>query len=164
MPPHAIVCARERHLGAEIRRGTLYTSDQAHHSVIKVAKLAGVMADRVRAIIGQDRQYLPPTRFRDCVEDISGGSGPSHEIIYAYIGIYVKWENNGPFNREVYFELCTASDPPCNFPCRTASTTSRGASSCTASRTTTPSIKPSVSTSRASRTRRSRSFVAVRPP
>src|SRR5438034_4745763 len=40
--------ARERHLGAEIRRGTLYTSDQAHHSVLKAAKLAGVMADRVR--------------------------------------------------------------------------------------------------------------------
>src|SRR5512138_258432 len=28
---NAIVCARERYLGAEIRRGTLYTSDQAHH-------------------------------------------------------------------------------------------------------------------------------------
>ena len=47
---NAIVCARERHLGAEIRRGVLYTSDQAHHSVLKSAKLAGVMPDRVRAI------------------------------------------------------------------------------------------------------------------
>ena len=46
---NAIVCARERHLGAEIRRGVLYTSDQAHHSVLKSAKLAGVMPDRVRA-------------------------------------------------------------------------------------------------------------------
>ncbi|HEV3138943.1 MAG TPA: pyridoxal-dependent decarboxylase, partial [Vicinamibacterales bacterium] len=32
---NAIVCARERHLGAEIRRGVLYTSDQAHHSILK---------------------------------------------------------------------------------------------------------------------------------
>ena len=47
---NAIVCARERHLGAEIRRGVLYASDQAHHSVLKSAKLAGVMPDRVRAI------------------------------------------------------------------------------------------------------------------
>jgi aromatic-L-amino-acid/L-tryptophan decarboxylase len=40
---NAIVCARERHLGVEIRRGVLYTSDQAHHSVLKSANLAGVM-------------------------------------------------------------------------------------------------------------------------
>lgn len=47
---NAIVCARERYLGPEIRRGVLYTSDQAHHSVLKSAKLAGVMPDRVRPI------------------------------------------------------------------------------------------------------------------
>ena len=47
---NAIVCARERYLGAEIRRGVLYTSDQAHHSVLKSAKLAGIMPDRVRPI------------------------------------------------------------------------------------------------------------------
>ena len=47
---NAIICARERGLGAEIRRGVLYTSDQAHHSVLKAAKLAGIMPDRVRAI------------------------------------------------------------------------------------------------------------------
>ncbi len=47
---NAILCARERHLGPEIRRGTLYTSSQAHHSVEKSAKLAGIAHDRVRAI------------------------------------------------------------------------------------------------------------------
>ena len=52
---NAIVCARERHLGPEIRRGVLYTSDQAHHSVLKSAKLAGVMPDRVRPIASDDR-------------------------------------------------------------------------------------------------------------
>ena len=55
---NAIVCARERYLGAEIRRGVLYTSDQAHHSVLKSAKLAGVMPDRVRAIASDDRFKL----------------------------------------------------------------------------------------------------------
>jgi aromatic-L-amino-acid decarboxylase len=47
---NGILCARERHLGVDIRRGVLYTSDQAHHSVLKSAKLAGIMPDRVRAL------------------------------------------------------------------------------------------------------------------
>jgi aromatic-L-amino-acid decarboxylase len=45
-----IVCAREKHLGPDIRRGTMYVSSQVHHSVTKSARLAGVMPDRVRAI------------------------------------------------------------------------------------------------------------------
>lgn len=55
---NAILCARERKLGAEIRRGVLYTSDQAHHSVLKSAKMAGIMPDRVRAIPADDRYRL----------------------------------------------------------------------------------------------------------
>ncbi len=46
----AIVCARERLLGADIRRGVLYTSAEVHHSVMKSARLAGVMPDRIRVI------------------------------------------------------------------------------------------------------------------
>lgn len=64
---NAILCARERHLGAEIRRGTLYASDQAHHSVLKAAKLAGVMPDRVRAIACDDRYRLPMDRLREAI-------------------------------------------------------------------------------------------------
>ena len=64
---NAIVCARERHLGAEIRRGVLYTSDQAHHSVLKSAKLAGVMPDRVRAIASDDRFRMRVDRLRDAI-------------------------------------------------------------------------------------------------
>lgn len=56
---NAILCARERHLGAEIRRGVLYTSDQAHHSVMKAAKMAGIMPDRVRAIACDEAYRLP---------------------------------------------------------------------------------------------------------
>jgi aromatic-L-amino-acid decarboxylase len=47
---NAILCARERHLGADIRCGVLYTSTQAHHSIVKSARLAGIMPDRIRSI------------------------------------------------------------------------------------------------------------------
>lgn len=47
---NAIVCAREKILGPKIREGVLYTSSQAHHSVKKSARLAGIAADRIRAI------------------------------------------------------------------------------------------------------------------
>jgi aromatic-L-amino-acid decarboxylase len=64
---NAIVCARERHLGADIRRGVLYTSDQAHHSVIKAAKLAGVMPDRIRAIASDDSYRLQTDRLTEVI-------------------------------------------------------------------------------------------------
>ena len=47
---NAIVCARNRLEPDEIRSGTLYTSSQVHHSVLKSAKLAGIFPDRVREI------------------------------------------------------------------------------------------------------------------
>ena len=47
---NAVVCARERSLGADIRAGTLYTSNQAHHCIVKMARLAGIAEDRVRQI------------------------------------------------------------------------------------------------------------------
>ncbi len=55
---NAIVCARERLLGPEIRRGVLYTSTQAHHCVMKAARLAGVMPDRIRIIPADERCRL----------------------------------------------------------------------------------------------------------
>jgi aromatic-L-amino-acid decarboxylase len=67
---NAIVCARERHLGADIRRGVMYTSTQVHHSVVKSARLAGIMPDRIRAI-DVDREFrmrmdaLPDAIARD---------------------------------------------------------------------------------------------------
>ena len=64
---NAIVCGRERHLGAEIRRGVLYTSDQAHHSVLKSAKLAGIMPDRVRAIQSDARFRMSLPALRDTI-------------------------------------------------------------------------------------------------
>src|SRR5438094_969851 len=64
---NAIVCARERHLGADIRAGVLYTSDQAHHSVLKSAKLAGIMPDRVRPIESDDRFRLRMDRLQEAI-------------------------------------------------------------------------------------------------
>jgi len=66
---NAILCARERQLGADIRRGVLYTSDQAHHSVLKSAKLAGVMPDRVRAIRADERYRLELRELAQAVDD-----------------------------------------------------------------------------------------------
>ncbi len=53
---NAILCARERLLGTEIRSGVVYTSTQAHASVIKSAKLAGIFPDRVR-LVPVDEQF-----------------------------------------------------------------------------------------------------------
>jgi aromatic-L-amino-acid/L-tryptophan decarboxylase len=64
---NAILCARERHLGADIRPGVLYTSDQAHHSVLKSAKLAGIMPDRVRAIACDAQYRLPVGALREAI-------------------------------------------------------------------------------------------------
>lgn len=47
---NAILCARERLLGPNLRQGVLYTSTQAHHSVVKSARIAGILGDRVRAL------------------------------------------------------------------------------------------------------------------
>ena len=47
---NAILCARERDLGDDIRSGVLYTSTHAHHSIEKAARLAGIRPDRIRLI------------------------------------------------------------------------------------------------------------------
>jgi aromatic-L-amino-acid decarboxylase len=74
---NAILCARERLLGADIRRGVLYTSDQAHHSVLKSAKMAGVMPDRVRAIPADDRYRLDVDAIAEAIgEDRGRGLTP----------------------------------------------------------------------------------------
>ena len=74
---NAIVCARERYLGSEIRRGVLYTSDQAHHSVLKSAKLAGIMPDRVRPIASDGRFRMRIDLLSDAIAaDRAGGFTP----------------------------------------------------------------------------------------
>jgi aromatic-L-amino-acid/L-tryptophan decarboxylase len=64
---NAVLCAREQYLGADIRRGVLYTSDQAHHCVIKAAKLAGIMPDRVRSIPTDAQFHIRMDLLREAV-------------------------------------------------------------------------------------------------
>jgi hypothetical protein len=66
---NAVLCAREKYLGPDIRRGVLYTSDQAHHCVIKSAKLAGIMPDRVRCIPADAQFHLPMAALREAIAD-----------------------------------------------------------------------------------------------
>ena len=61
---NAIVCAREQRLGTLIREGVLYASSQAHGSVVKSARLAGILPDQVRTV-SVDEQ------FRMRVDDLS---------------------------------------------------------------------------------------------
>lgn len=46
----ALVTAREAHLGGDFRRGTLYASDQIHHSFQKAANLIGFPLANIREI------------------------------------------------------------------------------------------------------------------
>ena len=64
---NAVLCAREQYLGVDIRRGVLYTSDQAHHCVMKSAKLAGIMPDRVRFIPCDAQFHLPIDALRAAI-------------------------------------------------------------------------------------------------
>ena len=66
--PSTPSCARANGTSApRSGRGVLYTSDQAHHSVLKSAKLAGVMPDRVRAIASDDRFRLRIDALREAI-------------------------------------------------------------------------------------------------
>ena len=72
-----IVCARERVLGAEIRRGVLYTSGEVHHSVMKSARLAGVMPDRVRVVAVDQAFRMRMDALEDAIRsDLAAGLKP----------------------------------------------------------------------------------------
>ncbi len=46
----AFVAAREKHLGARIEGGTVYLSEEAHHSLHKAARIAGVAPRHIRTV------------------------------------------------------------------------------------------------------------------
>lgn len=74
---NAIVCAREKLLGTRIRDGVLYTSTQAHHSVVKSARLAGIAHDRVRVLpVSADFRLRVDALERAIAEDRRAGLSP----------------------------------------------------------------------------------------
>lgn len=65
----AIVTARRERLPADFLKGTIYVSDQTHHSVLKAALLAGFPADRVRVVASDDSFRMRLDALADAVRD-----------------------------------------------------------------------------------------------
>lgn len=63
----AIVTARRERLPADFLKGTIYTSDQVHHSVLKAAILAGFPENNVREIPVDDKFRIRLTSLRDAI-------------------------------------------------------------------------------------------------
>lgn len=63
----AIVTARRERLPDDFLRGTLYCSDQVHHSVTKAALLAGFPADNIRSVPSDEHQRICLDRLREQV-------------------------------------------------------------------------------------------------
>ncbi len=73
----AIVTARREKLPPDFLRGTLYVSDQVHHSVQKAALLAGFPSECVRVVESDDAFRLPPDALERAIrEDRQAGRRP----------------------------------------------------------------------------------------
>jgi len=73
----AIVTARREKLPPDFLSGTIYVSDQTHHSVAKAAMLAGFPPENVRAIPTDDRFRIRPDALAERVAaDRAGGAIP----------------------------------------------------------------------------------------
>jgi aromatic-L-amino-acid decarboxylase len=73
----AIVTARHQLLGEQFLRGTIYASDQTHHSVEKAVGLAGFPAANVRAVPSDDRFRIRVPALAERMEaDVRSGSQP----------------------------------------------------------------------------------------
>lgn len=64
----AIATARRERLPDDFLKGTLYCSDQVHHSVTKAAMLAGFPADNIRVVPSNNDQQISIDRLRDLVQ------------------------------------------------------------------------------------------------
>lgn len=73
----AMVTARRERLPEEFWHGTIYTSDQTHHSVRKSAVLAGFPEANVREIPTNERQEMSVQALREAIEsDRRAGRAP----------------------------------------------------------------------------------------
>lgn len=72
----ALVTARSR-FGDDFADGVVYTSQRAHHSIAKAAHIAGISADRVRAVATDDDLRMDVTALRAAVaHDLADGLRP----------------------------------------------------------------------------------------
>lgn len=65
----ALVTARRELLPPEFQRGVVYTSDQAHHSVLKAALFAGILPERVRALPTDSMFRLRVSALEEAIEE-----------------------------------------------------------------------------------------------
>lgn len=73
----ALVAARRDRLPPEFQRGVVYTSDQAHHSVLKAALFAGILPERVRSLPADSMFRLDLSALREAVDrDVREGLSP----------------------------------------------------------------------------------------
>jgi len=73
----AVVAARKHILGDDIARGTLYASDQTHHSVMKAAMLAGIPERNIRLLPVDENFRAVPDRFEKAIKaDLQKGLKP----------------------------------------------------------------------------------------
>ena len=73
----ALVMARREKLPADFLRGTVYASDQVHHSLQKAAMLAGLPPENVRALPCDERFRLAPETVAAAIaEDRARGLQP----------------------------------------------------------------------------------------
>jgi aromatic-L-amino-acid/L-tryptophan decarboxylase len=80
----AVVTARRTRLPEDFLRGTIYTSDQAHHSVVKAAVLAGFPQANVRLIPADEHQRVRVEPMRAAIEaDLAQGWMPTMIVGHA---------------------------------------------------------------------------------
>jgi aromatic-L-amino-acid/L-tryptophan decarboxylase len=73
----AVITARRERLPPDFLRGVVYTSEQAHHSVLKAALLAGILPERVRALPTDGRFRMRPEALVEAVQrDRADGLAP----------------------------------------------------------------------------------------
>ena len=65
----ALVAARHERLPPDFLRGTIYVSDQVHHSIVKAATLAGFPAANVRKVASDERFRLRPDLLEEAIAD-----------------------------------------------------------------------------------------------
>lgn len=73
----AVVTARKHILGDDIAKGTMYCSDQTHHSVMKAAMLAGIPERNLRLLLPDKNFRAVPDRFeKEIKADLQKGLKP----------------------------------------------------------------------------------------